>query len=97
MNLSVPHRPALLGAAMLAAFMLAACEPRKLPEPKVGESTPLQGITPSSDLKGASDHTGAPAIGGLSASQAGAAAGGRSPQATGGDGTTPGAASAASY
>lgn len=86
---------AVLGLPLLAGVIaLAACEPRKVPEPKVGESSPLQGITPSTDLKGASDHMGAPAVGALSASQAGAAPSTRTPQTTAGDGVAPASAPA---
>ena len=78
---------------LLASMALAACRqqaPAELPPPSGASATQ---VTPSPDLRGASDHADAPpAIGALTAGQASGGARGGAIQPTAGDG----AASAAS-
>lgn len=93
----MPAHPFLcrLAAALPAALLLCACR-KEVPTPPVPPAEPTPKVAPSTDLLGASDHPqAAPAVGAMTAGQAGGGArGGAAMQPSGGDGTR--AASAAS-
>lgn len=92
----MPARPTpsrLAPALAVVLALLAACrpEPRPPAPPRPSVATPQ--VQPSTDLRGASDEPqAAPAIGALTAGQAGRGALGQPMQPSGGDGT-PAAAS----
>jgi len=82
------HGVGAMALLVLGVALVSGCQRRELPPPESPvASAPLSGVRPSPDLTGASDHTGAPAIGALQASQpTGGAKVGGAPQSTGGDG-----------
>lgn len=72
-------------AASLALATLAGCQRQEPPPPVQAPAQPTQ-VTPSSDLRGASDHPEAPpAVGALTAGQASGGARGGAVQPTAGD------------
>lgn len=82
------HGVGVVSLLVLGVALVSGCQRRELPPPESPvASAPLSGVRPSPDLTGASDHSGAPAIGALQASQpTGGAKVGGAPQSTGGDG-----------
>lgn len=89
--------PTLACSALLAltAVATSGCDKAKAPETPTTSSAssaaasgPLPGVVASPDLTGASDRSGAPAVGAMEAGQAsGGHKVGGSAQATGGDGS----------
>jgi hypothetical protein len=94
----MPLHPALIQVTLIASLTLvslSACRQQTAPPPPAPASEAPTQVTPSTDLRGASDHRDAPpAIGALTGGQAASGASGRPIQPTAGDGTA--AASAAS-
>ncbi|MGM9484073.1 hypothetical protein ACS5PN_22960 [Roseateles sp. NT4] len=81
-------------AAALLAVLLAACR-KEVPPPPVPPAEPTPRVTPSEDLRGASDQSQAPpAVGAMTAGQAAGGHSSRPIQPSGGDGTAASAASA---
>lgn len=80
--------PALFQATLAALMALASLTACRQQTPPASSGEAAAPVTPSSDVKGASDQAdAAPAIGALTAGQASHGATGRATQPTGGDGS----------